>query len=120
MAHEVGHARVSKRDQNPQAQAAELCAAGCERVFVDHGESSRARDRPEWLACLSYLRPGDTLKVRRLDRLPGSERILVETLQDLESRQVNIVSLTEPLIDTTTPMGPSPLRDRRRVRATPR
>ena len=67
MAHEVGYARVSKREQNPDAQEAELRAAGCERVFVDHGESSRVADRPQWLACLDYLRPGDTLKVRRLD-----------------------------------------------------
>lgn len=103
MAHEVGYARVSKREQNPDAQAAELRAAGCERVFVDHGESSRVADRPQWLACLDYLRPGDTLKVRRLDRLAGSERILIETLQDLDARQVNIVSLTEPMVDTTTP-----------------
>jgi DNA invertase Pin-like site-specific DNA recombinase len=62
-------------------------------------------DRPQWLACLDYLRPGDILKVRRLDRLAGSERILIETLQELDARQVNIVSLTEPMIDTTTPMG---------------
>lgn len=26
----------------------------------DHGESSRIRDRPGWLASLHYLRPGDT------------------------------------------------------------
>lgn len=105
MAHEVGYARVSKREQNPDAQEAELRAAGCERVFVDHGESSRVADRPQWLACLDYLRPGDALKVRRLDRLAGSERILIETPQDLDARQLNIVSLTEPLIDTTSPMG---------------
>ena len=49
MAHEVGYARVSKREQNPEAQAAELRAAGCERVFIDHGESSRVTDRPQWL-----------------------------------------------------------------------
>lgn len=29
----------------------------------------------------------------------------METLQDLDARQFNIVSLTEPMIDTTTPMG---------------
>ncbi|HCS60869.1 MAG TPA: DNA invertase [Microbacterium sp.] len=105
MAHEIGYARVSKREQNPEAQEAELRAAGCERVFVDHGESSRSTDRPQWLECLNYLRAGDILKVRRLDRLAGSERILIETLQDLDARQVNLVSLTEPMIDTTTPMG---------------
>lgn len=55
----VGYARVSTRDQDPASQERELTAAGAVRVFVDHGESSRFRDRPQWLACLDYLRPGD-------------------------------------------------------------
>ena len=101
----IGYARVSKREQNPAAQEAELRAAGAVRVFVDHGESSRIADRPQWLACLDYLNDGDTLLVRRLDRLGGSERIIIETLHDLDRRGVNIKSLTEPMIDTTTPMG---------------
>ena len=105
MSNLVGYARVSKREQNPEAQEAELRAAGASRVFVDHGESSRIADRPQWLACLDYLREGDTLLVRRLDRLGGSERIIIETLHDLDRRGVNIKSLTEPMIDTTTPMG---------------
>ena len=105
MSNVVGYARVSRHDQNPAAQEAELRAAGASRVFVDHGESSRIADRPQWLACLDYLREGDTLLVRRLDRLGGSERIIIETLHDLDRRGVNIKSLTEPMIDTTTPMG---------------
>ncbi|WP_255356782.1 recombinase family protein [Cellulomonas sp. B6] len=43
-------------------------------MFVDQGESSRVKDRPQWLARLDYLRPGDTLLVRRRDRIAGSER----------------------------------------------
>ena len=105
MTNVVGYARVSKREQNPAAQEAELRAAGASRVFVDHGESSRIADRPQWRACLDYLREGDTLLVRRLDRLGGTERIIIETLHDLDRRGVNIKSLTEPMIDTTTPMG---------------
>ncbi|MCT2224648.1 MULTISPECIES: recombinase family protein [Micrococcales] len=105
MTNVVGYARVSKREQNPAAQEAELRAAGASRVFVDHGESSRRADRPQWVACLDYLREGDTLLVRRLDRLGGTERIVIETLHDLDRRGVNIKSLTEPMIDTTTPMG---------------
>ena len=105
MTNVVGYARVSKREQNPAAQEAELRAAGAVRVFVDHGESSRIADRPQWLACLDYLNEGDTLLVRRLDRLGGTERIIIETLHDLDRRGVNIKSLTEPMIDTTTPMG---------------
>jgi DNA invertase Pin-like site-specific DNA recombinase len=96
---------VSKREQNPKAQEAELSAAGAARVFVDHGDSSRVKDRPQWVACMDYLRAGDVLLVRRLDRLGGTERILIETLHELEDKGVDIKSLTEPVIDTTTPMG---------------
>lgn len=101
----VGYARVSKRDQNPAAQEAELRAAGAIRVFVDHGESSRVTERPQWLACLDFLRAGDTLMVRRLDRIAGSETMAIQTISELHDRGINIKSLTEPDIDTTTPMG---------------
>lgn len=101
----IGYARVSRRSQNPEAQEAELRAAGAVKVFVDHGESSRVADRPQWLACLEYMREGDTLLVRRLDRLAGTERMALDTINELHERGINIRSLTEPEIDTTTPMG---------------
>lgn len=91
-------------------------AAGVVRVFVDHGESSRVADRPQWRACLDYLRTGDTLVVRRLDRIAGSEKMAIETINDLQARGVNIKSLTEPDIDTTTPMGRARPRPGRRSR----
>lgn len=101
----VGYARVSTRDQDPGAQKRELTAAGAGRVFVDHGESSRLRDRPQWVACLDYLRDGDTLVVRALDRIAGTTTMAIETISQLHDRGINIKSLTEPDIDTTTPMG---------------
>lgn len=101
----VGYARVSTHDQDAAAQEAELKAAGAQRVFVDYAQSSRRTDRPEWEACLDYLRSGDTLLVRRLDRIAGSETMALEVIRDLEKRGVNIRSLTEPVIDTTSPMG---------------
>lgn len=101
----IGYARVSRRDQNPEAQVAELYRAGAERVYVDHGESSRIANRPQWVACLERLEPGDALLVRRLDRVAGSERMAIDTLTELSDRGIDIRSLTEPEIDTTTPMG---------------
>lgn len=101
----VGYARVSRRDQDPAAQEAELRAAGAVRVFTDHGESSRVTERPQWVACLDFLRAGDTLLVRRLDRIAGTETMAIETINDLHERGVDVKSLTEPDIDTTTPMG---------------
>lgn len=101
----IGYARVSTRDQEPGSQERDLTRAGAVRVFVDHGESSRVRDRPQWLACLDYLRDGDTLMVRALDRLAGTTTMAIETITELHERGVNIKSLTEPDIDTTTAMG---------------
>lgn len=103
----VGYARVSTRDQNPGSQEAELRAAGCQRVFVDHGESSRLADRPQWVACNDYLRRGDTLVITALDRIAGSEVMAIETIRDLGNRGIRLKSLTEPFldVDTSTPMG---------------
>ncbi len=103
----VGYARVSTREQNPAAQEAELRRAGAGRIFVDHGESSRVPDRPQWLACLDYLRPGDVLLVRALDRIAGSEVMAIELIRELARRGVRLRSLTEPFldVDTSTPMG---------------
>ncbi|MGO2520125.1 MAG: recombinase family protein [Microbacterium sp.] len=103
----VGYARVSTREQNPAAQEAELRAAGAEKVYVDHGESSRIRERPEWQRCLDVLRDGDTLVIRALDRIAGSEKMAIELIRELARRGVRLKSLTEPFldVDTTTPMG---------------
>lgn len=107
MGHVIGYARVSTREQDPQAQESELHAAGAVRVYVDHGQSSRVVDRPQWLACLEQLLPGDTLLVRALDRIAGTETIAIETIRDLGNRGVRLRSLTEPFldVDTSTPMG---------------
>ena len=103
----IGYARVSTREQNPEAQEAELQTAGAERLFVDHGESSRTADRPQWIECLNYLRPGDTLVIRALDRIAGTELLAIELIRDLGRRGVRLKSLTEPFldVDTSTPMG---------------
>lgn len=103
----IGYARVSTRDQNPGSQEHKLREAGAERVFVDRGESSRAEDRPQWLACLDYLRRGDTLLILALDRVAGTEKIAIETIRELGGRGIRLRSLSEPFldVDTSTPMG---------------
>lgn len=105
MSQTIGYARVSTTDQNPESQEAKLREAGAQRIFVDHGQSSRRRDRPQWLECLAYMREGDTLLVVSLDRLAGTQALAIETINDLGERGISIKSLTEPEIDTTTPMG---------------
>ena len=60
--------RVSTIEQNPDLQVDELTAAGCWKVWTDHASGALDR-RPQLDEVLEQLRPGDTLVVRRLDRL---------------------------------------------------
>lgn len=101
----IGYARTSTRDQDTQAQERALLDAGAAKVFVDHAESSRRSDRPQWLACRDFLHTGDTLLIWRLDRLAGTTTMAIQTINELHDGGVDIKSLTEPDIDTTTPMG---------------
>jgi DNA invertase Pin-like site-specific DNA recombinase len=55
-------------------------------------------------AALTYVRAGDTLVVWKLDRLARSMRQLIETVEDLQSRGIELRSLTES-IDTATAGG---------------
>jgi DNA invertase Pin-like site-specific DNA recombinase len=99
----VGYGRVSTRDQNAVLQREALLAAGCERIF-EEAASGAQRDRPQLMAALDYLRPGDTLTVWKLDRLARSLKQLIETVEELERRKIGFRSLTEA-IDTTMPGG---------------
>jgi DNA invertase Pin-like site-specific DNA recombinase len=99
----VGYARVSTLDQKPALQIDALKAAGCTRIFTEKASGAQ-RERPELSAALDYIRQGDTLVVWKLDRLARSMRQLIETVEDLQSRGIELRSLTES-IDTATPGG---------------
>jgi DNA invertase Pin-like site-specific DNA recombinase len=99
----VGYARVSTAGQDVALQRDALERAGCGRIYADTGSGS-IRHRPQLDSCLDYLRPRDTLAVWRLDRLGRSLRHLIETVAELEERDIGFRSLTEG-IDTTTAAG---------------
>jgi len=99
----VGYARVSTRDQHPEAQTDALAAAGCDKTFTEHASGTLAR-RPALDEALSYLRAGDTLVVTKLDRLGRSVRNLKQIADDLQARQVGLRAVSQG-IDTTTPGG---------------
>jgi virginiamycin B lyase len=70
----IGYARVSTRDQNPDAQKDALAAVGCEKVFIDNVSGKLAR-RPELdKALLTANREGDQLVVTKLVTLFGVRR----------------------------------------------
>ena len=100
---EIGYARVSKTEQHLGLQLDALKKRQVIRIFTDKQTGTRF-DRKEFLAALDYLNAGDTLVVWKLDRLGRSLKQLIETVEGLQKRQINLVSLTEH-IDTTTATG---------------
>ena len=64
----LGYARVSTEDQNPDLQLAALKQAGCTSLFTDKATGAHVK-RPELTKCLKALAEGDTLTVWKLDRL---------------------------------------------------
>lgn len=100
----IGYARVSTLEQNADLQHAALKAAGCGRVFTDHGVSGTRASRPELDKLLDHLREGDEVVVWKLDRLGRNTRNLLALIDDLEHRGVHFRSVTEG-ISTTGSMG---------------
>jgi DNA invertase Pin-like site-specific DNA recombinase len=99
----IGYARVSSVGQNLDSQTDSLQQAGCIKIFSDKLTGSRMV-RPSWEKLLEYIRPGDTLVVTELSRMTRSLLDLLATIQVLEQRQIELMSLREN-IDTTTATG---------------
>lgn len=99
----IGYARVSTAEQKLQLQLDALNAAGCDHIYQDVAQGKRT-DRPQLIAALQNLMPGDTFIVWKLDRLGRSVAHLVSLVNDLASRQVQFKSLTDA-IDTSSTSG---------------
>jgi DNA invertase Pin-like site-specific DNA recombinase len=99
----IGYARVSTDEQNLDLQRDALHKAGCEQIYTDRVSGTKA-ERKGLTEALSHLRQGDTLVVWRLDRLGRSLRHLIDTVTELQEREIGFKSLQES-IDTTTSGG---------------
>ncbi len=76
----VGYARVSTRDQHPEAQVDALRAAGCEQVFTEHASGTLAR-RPALDEALRYQR------VRAINHLSSITSEVVEAARETVCRR---------------------------------
>lgn len=98
----IGYARVSTTGQNLDMQLAALTEAKCEKVYTE--KESGVKERPVLEELLSYIRQGDELVVYKLDRLGRSLKDLLNIVDDLQTRQINLVSLNDNF-DSKTPSG---------------
>lgn len=99
----VGYARVSTLEQNLDLQLDALKSEGCRPIFTDKVSGVKSH-KPHFEKLLEYVRPGDTIVVWKLDRLGRSTVQLIELVEELKKREVNLKSLSEG-IDTTSATG---------------
>jgi DNA invertase Pin-like site-specific DNA recombinase len=96
----IGYARVSTKAQSVEAQVALLKEAGAEQVFSERVSTRKAEaDRPQLMACLDELQPGDELVISKLDRLGRTQREVIERLATLQEQQVHVRTL-DGLVNT--------------------
>ncbi len=99
----IGYARVSSVSQNLDAQLDQLKQAGCEKIFTDKINGTK-KDRPGWQEMMNYIRTGDMLVIMELSRMSRSLSHLLEIVDELKDRKVELKSLREN-IDTSTATG---------------
>ena len=99
----IGYARVSTADQNLERQLDLLRQYGVELGFQEKMTGTK-RDRPELNKLLAHVAQGDTVVVESLSRLGRSTKDIIELVELMKEKGVQLVSLKEQ-IDTSTPTG---------------
>ncbi len=95
-----------RKQQHVGNQVQRLLAEGIpqDRIYVDDGRSGKLRSRPEWDKLLPLLRKDDVLVATKLDRIGRSSVNLVDVVNVLGERGVQLRMLDQP-IDTSSAMG---------------
>lgn len=99
----IGYARVSSYGQSLEVQLEKLAQVACDRIFHEK-QSARTDAREQLQLCLDYVRESDSLVITKLDRLARSTRDLLNIIQRLQQKGVQLVVLDQQ-IDTSTATG---------------
>ena len=102
-----GYVRVSSTDQNEERQMMEMRRLGVAEcnIYVDK-QSGRDFNRPQYQKLMRKIRPGDILVIKSIDRLGRNyEEILLQWRIITKEKQVKIVVLDMPLLDTRKSRG---------------
>lgn len=99
----VAYVRVSTIDQNEARQLEALEKHNIEKWFIEK-ISGKDTNRPKLQELLDYVREGDTVYIHDFSRLARSTKDLLEIIELLAAKNVNLVSNKENL-DTSTATG---------------
>ena len=101
-----GYVRISDKSQNEARQLDALAGYEIPRrnLFIDR-QSGKDFDRPAYRRLMRRLRPGDLLIVQSIDRLGRDYGEILEQWRSItKEKQVNIMILDMPLLNTRTQM----------------
>jgi DNA invertase Pin-like site-specific DNA recombinase len=98
-----GYARVSTEDQDLALQEDALNKYGVDHIFWEKMSGARM-DRPALARCIKVCRAGDAIVIWKLDRLGRSTVGLIEAVDKLKAKGIQLISIQDH-IDTTTAMG---------------
>lgn len=101
----IGYARVSKsddsQDESLKEQVKLLKENGCKKVYYEKQSGGKDEREQFNLAIKEAKKLSKKYKVSlvcyRLDRLGRNPRLLINTLEELEEKNINIISLSEGL-----------------------
>ncbi|MCL2768070.1 MAG: recombinase family protein [Synergistaceae bacterium] len=99
----IGYIRVSATDQNTDRQEMILKELNLDKYFIEK-ISGKNTDRSQLKRLMEYVRESDTVYIESISRLARSTKDLLNIVQQLQEKSVELVSLKEN-IDTTTPQG---------------
>lgn len=97
----IGYARVSSTGQSLDVQNQKLI--DCDKIYQEK-KSGRTDNREQLQLCLDYVREGDTLVITKLDRLARNTRDLLNIVNMLERKKVQLRVIDQQL-DTATATG---------------
>lgn len=99
----VAYVRVSTIEQNEARQKEALSKHGIEKWYIDKA-SGKNMDRPQLKEMLDFVRAGDIVYIHDLSRIARSTSDLLQIVDQLQSKGVDLMSNKES-IDTTTSTG---------------
>jgi DNA invertase Pin-like site-specific DNA recombinase len=101
----IGYARVSTGEQDLTIQRDALKAAGCTNIREEKRSGTSMNGREELATLLTFLQPGDTLCITRIDRLARSNKDFQNIYADLVKRGVKLKCTEQPIMNTEGALG---------------
>lgn len=99
----LGYVRVSTVEQNDDRQLVTMNKYNVEKIFKEK-VSAKDTNRPELEKILDWAREGDTIVIHDFSRLARSTRDLLDIVELLNNKKVNLISAKEN-IDSSTATG---------------